>query len=72
MTVYLPGDGLLIKTDSQGDMQWSKTFAGTGSYDGFMGIEQGLDGEIIVIGQTHSSAGWDALWLLGLDGTMLK
>lgn len=72
MTAYLPGDGLLIKTDSQGDMQWTKTFAGTSSYDGFMGIEQGLNGEIVIIGQTDSSAGWDALWLIGLDGTMLK
>jgi len=72
MAVYLRGDGLLIKTNSRGDMQWSKTFAGTGSYDGFMGIEQGRNGEIIVIGQSLSSAGWDALWMLGLDGTMLK
>ena len=72
MAVYLGGDGLLIKADSQGIMQWSKTFAGTSKYDGFVGIEQGLNGEFIVIGQSHSSAGWIALWLLGLDDTILK
>ncbi len=71
IAVYLPGDGLLIKTDSEGNMRWSKTFAGSSNYDGFMGLEQGLNGEIIVIGQ-RSSAGWDKLWLLGLDSTMLE
>jgi hypothetical protein len=72
ISAYLPGDGLLIKTDSEGNKQWSKTFAGTSNYDGFMGIEQGLDGKIIIIGQTRSSAGWNGLWLVGLESTMLK
>lgn len=71
IAVYLPGDGLLIKTDSEGTMKWSKTFAGTSNYDGFIGIEQGLNGEIIVIGR-KSSTGRNQLWLLGFDSTMLE
>jgi hypothetical protein len=66
------GDGFLIKTDSEGTMQWSKTFAGTGHYDMFLAMEQRPNSEITIVGRTQSSAGWDELWLVGIDSKLLK
>lgn len=67
----LQGDGLLIKTDSKGNMQWSKTFAGTFEYDAFMAMEQRPNGKITIMGNAPNS-GSAALWLLGIDSTLLK
>lgn len=68
---YQHGDGMLIKTDSAGNMQWSKTFAGTGNYDIFRAMEQRPNGEITIMGNT-SFSGTEDLWLVGLDSTLLK
>lgn len=62
------GDGVLIKMDGEGNMQWSRTFGGIESGDGFTAMEQGLNSEITIMGSTGSNA----LWLLGLDSTIIK
>ena len=62
------GDGALSKMDSEGSMQWSRTFGGIDSGDVFVGMEHGVNGEIIMMGSTGSNA----LWLLGLDITIVR
>jgi len=58
-------DGWLIKTDSEGDEQWSQTFGGLGYYDVSYSVDQTSDGGYIVTGWTRSyGAGRDNLWLI--------
>ena len=65
-------DGILIRTDSAGILQWSKTFGGD-QHDWFIGISQGLKDEIIIIGGTQSfGEGAEDIWLLGIDSKILK
>lgn len=65
-------DGTLIKTDSAGNLQWSRTFGGD-KHDRFLLMEQGSNNEIIVIGSTESfGEGASHIWLLGFDITNLK
>jgi hypothetical protein len=66
------GDGLLIKTDSAGNLQWDRTFGGN-YQDVFRAMEQGSNGEIIIMGWTQlSGPGSNNIWLLGIDVTTLK
>ncbi|MFW0860471.1 MAG: hypothetical protein AAGB97_10090 [Dehalococcoidia bacterium] len=54
----------LIKTDSQGNKEWSRTFGGAKS-DGGLSVQQTDDGGFIVTGGTRSfGAGGGDLWLI--------
>lgn len=60
-------DGKLIRADSLGNMQWSRTFGGDG-HDMFNRMLMNSRGEIIVIGSTASfGEGAENIWLLGID-----
>jgi len=58
---------LIIKLDSQGNIQWAKTYGSMGGEIGFH-IRQTQDGGYIVSGSTSSfgAGGWDLL-VLKLD-----
>jgi ribosomal protein S11 len=58
------GDILLIKTDASGNIQWAKTYGGTG-YDEAYSVQQTSDGGYIVAGKTDSfGAGWSDFFLI--------
>ena len=66
-------DGYLIRTDSDGEMLWSKTFGGS-KYDAFNDILLTEEGDLIIAGYTGSwGAGAYDVWLLKVnpDGEML-
>lgn len=64
-------DGMLIKTDTAGNVQWSKTYGGDKD-DRFRAMEQGPNGEIIIMGWTESFGTGTYMWLLGMDSEHLK
>ena len=47
-------DAYLVKTDSEGKMQWNRTFGGWHSDVGYS-VQQIMDGSYILAGSTHSS-----------------
>jgi len=61
-------DFWLVKTDSMGTAQWSKTYGGT-NYDTARSVLQTTDGEYVVAGWTNSyGAGGSDFWLIKTDG----
>ena len=62
-----PCDGWLVKTDSNGNKQWDKTFGGTGADFG-ESVQQTTDGGYILAGETDSyGAGSRDFWLVKID-----
>jgi uncharacterized delta-60 repeat protein len=62
-------DMWLVKTNSNGDMEWNKTHGGTGD-DGAYSVQQTTDGGYIVAGYTTSfGAGGYDFWLVKTNST---
>lgn len=60
-------DVWLIKTDSEGNKIWDKTFGGT-LHDGGNDVEQTTDGGFIIVGDANNDAGGEGdIWIIKTD-----
>jgi hypothetical protein len=65
----MQSDVYMIKTNSQGDTLWTKTFGGADSDWGYA-VKQTMDGGYIIAGATESfSAIWQDAYLIKTDGS---
>jgi hypothetical protein len=58
-----PTDAWLLKTDSQGVVQWEKNYGGDGSDQGYS-AQQASDGGYVLVGKTRADNGFDDVILL--------
>jgi Secretion system C-terminal sorting domain len=60
-------DVLLMKTDSEGNVEWSQVFGETGSDNGHA-VQQTADGGYLIVGDTGAAGEWNSdLWLIKTD-----
>ncbi len=57
----------LLKTDTEGNMEWSKTFDGNNDKDFGRGVQETSDGGFLVTGNKRHSTGKREIWLLKTD-----
>jgi len=62
-----PFDVWLIKTDVNGNMQWSQTYGGTTTNDYGYSLVRANDGGYAIASQTPDSFGYADFWLLKVD-----
>jgi len=60
------GDVYLIRTNSAGETQWTRTYGGSGSDHG-CDVEQTADGGFILVGKYGRSSGYDDVFLVKTD-----
>ncbi len=63
---YMPHDCWLVKTDSDGNMEWNKTYDGDGGYDGGNSLVQTSDGGYTLAGNTGGFIGQN-VWIIKTD-----
>ena len=64
---HTASDLWLVKTDSDGNMIWSKTFGGLHDDEGHC-IQETINGNLVIVGYTRSygEGNWD-VWLIKID-----
>jgi len=68
----IPHDCWLVKTDSDGNMEWNKTYDGDGGFDGATSVVQTSDGGYTLTGHTGGFIGQN-VWIIktDLDGSIV-
>lgn len=61
-------DVWLVKTDSVGDTEWTRTFGGPG-WDGPNYVRQTRDSGYIIVGSTNSFSAYNGVYLIKTDGS---